>query len=210
MSFQSGRLAQSLQSLLPANGKVDSSHDRSLPALQSKAMEGQLRHRLEAQVAEAENLRHELRASREHLEQAGAAARASEQRTREGASSKKAAILEEMETLMEEKLCAENTAKGMEQELGQLKERVADAEERAFHDQSRIIHASQEQMAKLEEVRDWRACFRRGWRSGACPRCLLCSRRMQLHCIVCVDSCSVVVCSLTGGTGGLGFLPVAY
>lgn len=160
--LQSERLAQSLRSLLAANGNIDPPHDRSLPVYQSKAMEGQLRHRLEAQVAEAENLRHELSASREHLEQAGAAARASEQRTREGASSKKAAILEEMETLMEEKLCAENTAKGMAQELGQLKERVADAEERAFHDQSRIIHASQEQMAKLEEVRDGRACFRRG------------------------------------------------
>lgn len=134
------------------------------PLLQSEAMEGQLRYRLEAQVAEAENLQQELSASRERLEQAEAAARVSEQRTVEGANSKKAALLEEMETLMEQKLCAENTAKGMEQELAQLREKVAEAEERAFHDQSRIILASKEQLAKLEEVRDWHACEEGGGR----------------------------------------------
>lgn len=122
-------------------------------------MESQLRHRLETQVAEAESLRQELVASRDRSELAEAAARAAEQRTRDGADEKTSALLGEMETLMEEKLAAEAQAGGMKAELGELRESLASAEQRAAQEQSMVIQAAQERIARIEEVHDFVPCF---------------------------------------------------
>lgn len=128
------------------------------PVIQSKDTEGQLRHRLNAQVAETENLRQELVSSRDRSEQAEEAVRASEQRAKEGADKKTKGLLAEMETLCQEKLLAENKADEMEAELDRLRGEVAGAEQRAARDQSMIIRASEERMTVFEEVQWLLAC----------------------------------------------------
>lgn len=115
-------------------------------------MENQLRHRLEAQVCEAEDLREELAVSEEHVGQAKAAVRASEERARDSADEKTKKLLSEMENLCQEKLLAENKASEMEAELELLRETVASAEKRACEEQSTFIRASEERMAGLEQV----------------------------------------------------------
>lgn len=123
--------------------------------MQSKATEAQLRHRLDSQVAEAENLRDELGAARERSEEAEAALRKAEQRTREGGDKKMKGLLAEMENLCRAKLLAENTASEMKAELEELRVSVASAEQRAAEEQSIFVRASEEKMSGLRQVIVW-------------------------------------------------------
>ncbi|CAM9214883.1 unnamed protein product, partial [Discosporangium mesarthrocarpum] len=118
-----------------------------LVALKSEgvATEKQLRHRLESQVTEVKSLRTELKAEREksaELERTSIEARAGVQ----------AQLLTEMEGLMEAKMEAEERCKGMERELGILRESLGDAEKRAAEEQSMVVEAAQQRIQKFKEA----------------------------------------------------------
>lgn len=94
-------------------------------------------------------------------ERAEAEAQAAEQRDRDGADEKTAALLEEMEGFMEEKLAAEAQVQGMKAELSGLQESLRSAEQRAAQEQSMVIQAAQQRMEAFEEV---------GFRTGGVSR----------------------------------------
>ncbi|CAM9524596.1 unnamed protein product [Chrysoparadoxa australica] len=104
----------------------------------SQAMEEQLRHRLETQVAEVASLQEQLSVMEQKLAEADG-----EKGT--------ANLLSEMEVLMEGKLAAEAKASDMEQELQNLRVDMRNAERRAAEEQKMLVSAAQDQMATYEE-----------------------------------------------------------
>ncbi|CAM9372571.1 unnamed protein product [Scytosiphon promiscuus] len=150
-ALEDGRAEAQKLNRIPNNVHLTSHPHRRFHE-QGKATEEQLRHRLTAQVAEAENLRQELMDTRERSDKAEAAVRAADQRAREGADEKTKGLLAEMENLCQEKLIAENKAGDMEAELDRLREEVATAEQTAAKDQGMLIRAAEERMAVLDKA----------------------------------------------------------